>query len=49
MALSLRGGFVRMATPFQTACAANSLRQTSLELDAAALQFGFDPVKDDLG
>jgi hypothetical protein len=34
---------------FQIACATNGLGQEPLWLDAAALQFGFYRLKDDLG
>jgi hypothetical protein len=34
---------------FQTACATNDLGQELLWLEAAALQFGFNRVEDDLG
>jgi hypothetical protein len=49
MKSSVRLGFVRMAMPFRTVRATNGLRQERLYLDAAALQFGFNRVKDDLG
>jgi hypothetical protein len=49
MKSSVRRGFVRIAMPFQTVRATNGLTQERLYLDAAALQFGFNRVKDDLG
>jgi hypothetical protein len=47
--LSVRHGFVRIAIPFQTAHTTNGLRQECLYLDAAALQFCLNRIKDDLG